>query len=42
LMENSDGVIVATCLRENGKVLNPVDADRTKKFMNLVRPIIGG
>ena len=41
LLENSDGVIIATCLREDGKLLNPVDAARTEKFMRLVRPIIG-
>lgn len=41
LLENCDGVIVATCLREDGKLLNPVDAARTEKFMHLVRPIIG-
>jgi uncharacterized protein len=41
LLENSDGVIVATCLREDSKLLNPVDAVRVEKFMHLVRPIIG-
>lgn len=41
LLEDSDGVIVATCLREEGKLLNPVDASRTEKFMQLVRPVVG-
>ncbi len=40
LLENSDGVIVATCLRENGKLLNPVDSSRAEKFMNLVKPVL--
>ncbi len=33
LMEVSDGAIVATCLREDGKLLAPVDAKRTTEFM---------
>ncbi len=41
MLENSDGVIIATCLREEGKLLNPVDASRAEKFMQLVRPFLG-
>ncbi|MEA4909609.1 MAG: BtpA/SgcQ family protein [Chloroflexi bacterium] len=41
MLEQSDGAVVATCLREDTKLLNPVDADRAEKFMRLVRPIIG-
>lgn len=33
LMDVCDGAIVATCLREDGKLLNPVDPNRVSKFM---------
>lgn len=41
LLGVADGVIVATCLHEESKLLNPVDAARVEKFMQLVRPITG-
>ncbi len=40
LLENADGAVIASCLHEDGKLLNPVDAERTARFMKLVRPIL--
>lgn len=37
LLEVCDGTIVATCLRTEGKLLNPVDPQRVKEFMKIFR-----
>lgn len=41
LLNVCDGTIVATCLRSEGKLLNPVDPVRTHDFMTLYRKITG-
>jgi hypothetical protein len=35
LLDVCDGTIVATCLREDGELLNPVDPVRVKEFMKI-------
>ena len=37
LLEVCDGTIVATCLRTEGKLLNPVDPQRVEEFMKIYR-----
>ena len=39
LMEVYDGTIVASCLHEDGKLFAQVDAERTKRFMDIFRSI---
>ncbi len=41
LMEVCDGAVVATCLREDGKLLNPVDPNRATEFMHQFSQIAG-
>ena len=36
----SDGAIVVTCLRKDGKTLNPVDPRRVKEFMTVVKKLL--
>ena len=38
-MEVFDGTIVASCLHEGGKLFAQIDADRTKRFMDIFRTI---
>jgi membrane complex biogenesis BtpA family protein len=39
LMEVFDGTIMASCLHEGGKLFGQIDADRTKRFMDIFRTI---
>lgn len=39
LMEVFDGTIMASCLHEDGKLFAQIDADRTKRFMDIFRTL---
>ncbi len=39
IMEVFDGTIVASCLHEGGRLFGQIDADRTKRFMDIFRTL---
>lgn len=41
VLEVADGAIVGTCLKHGGRIYNPVDPERAKRFMHLARTARG-
>lgn len=41
VLEVADGAIVGTCLKRDGRIFNPVDPERAKRFMDLARTARG-
>ncbi|TLY15481.1 MAG: BtpA family membrane complex biogenesis protein, partial [Thaumarchaeota archaeon] len=39
LLPLADGAIVASCLRKGGNVMNPVDPQRVRSFLSIVRSL---
>ena len=42
LLPLADGAIVASCLRKGGNVMNPVDPQRVRSFLSIVRSLRRG
>jgi predicted TIM-barrel enzyme len=41
LLEVADGAIVGTSLKEDGSTWNPIDPDRARRMVELVRSVRG-
>lgn len=41
VLEVADGAIVGTCLKRDGRIFNPVDPERARRFMDLARTARG-